>query len=125
MRRLHADLRAPPPPPPAPAPPAAVVLFCMTVCRFHFRQYSLLFLFQSITYAMTTTSHYHTAANFYEFVWYWCAGQLRQYRRVAGGCPPASRAGCPSPPLGCLASSQPPPPPTSPVRVCAGGRMLQ
>lgn len=50
---------------------SAVVLFCLTVCRFHFRPYTLLYLFQSITFTMCTASLYHVTTKIYEFTLYW------------------------------------------------------
>jgi hypothetical protein len=55
----------------ATSPSAAAALFFLTLYRFHYRQWTLLFQFASLTFAMGTASYYHTRSRFFMFVFYW------------------------------------------------------
>lgn len=64
-------------PPPNPRPQqrtaAALVVFCLTVARFHWRRYTLLWMFATLTYAISTATTYHVRATFFHFTFYWWA----------------------------------------------------
>jgi hypothetical protein len=52
---------------------SALVVFCLTVARFHWRRYTLLWMFATLTYAISTATTYHVRTTFFHFTFYWWA----------------------------------------------------
>lgn len=50
---------------------AAALMFCLTVLRFCYARYTLLYQFASLTYAISTAASYHKTHDVYKFTLYW------------------------------------------------------